>query len=370
MKRHDVKNNHPGGILGLARLDLLAIISVAAICFLALGVLSFTRPTTRAINGKIPYTQSGSFTYQAPVSPKSPYGVSLLTTGDPVLLGMVPSLTLGFTYQLSSLLPTTVSGTEQLVAVVSNNGFSRVLPLQQTPQTISGQTFSVKVPLNSAALMNLATNVDTVSGGAIGQQANVAILPQVHLHVTMGQYAIKANFNPPLNFSLTGSILQLSSSSPNSTSTSATLSQLKPVQNGNVLYPSRAAALLPLDLIHPSVASGRGVALGGLLICLALALILAWPLKYASKDEVRLIDARYGPRLLPVARISLTGGALVEVESMAVLTSIANRYKAAVLHQREDGKDSYAVLDNGVVYRYQPVLIPPKLNALSDRVVS
>ena len=355
-KKTDTIVKARAGLMGLSKLDILSVTAVAAMCFLALGIISLILPTTKVVQAKIPYNQSGTYSYEASVSPNSIYGTSKLITGNPVLLSAVPNLYIGFKYQLSSTQTTSLEGTEQLVMSIQESGITRALPLQDAPVQFSGNTVSAIGTLNTAKLQSIANALNTAFGGISGSQITVQVFPNIKETGTIGGRGVNSSFNPPLSFGLSSSVLQLANppSSSAIVGASSPTAQLSDSSQGSVTYPATVSAVLPFGIVHPGVVAGRMIALVGLIACAIIGGFILWSLRRSEDDEPLMIDARYGPRLIRVGQIAFQGSAIVSVESISVLVTIANKYNVKVLHSVEEGNDRYAVLDNGVLYLYQP----------------
>lgn len=354
--RTDSFSKSSKSLFGFSRLDILAAVAAVALLLVALGSYSLSTPTNKPIQAKIPYTQSGSFSYSAPVSSDSIYGTSGLTTGDPILLKQIPNLNVSFKYNFSSSGTSVLSGTEQLVAIINDSGVTHSIPLQANPVSVSGSTFTADGILNSSKLESIYNDFNTAFAGA-GTQVTLQIVPNVRLSGSISGHRLAASYDPPILFSISDSILALanpaSSQSSGLLGLDKTTTQLTPSSNGSVTYPSLAVAKLSLGFLHPSVFAVRVIALLGILACLIAAALILWPLKKAEEDESVMIDARYGPRLITVEKISFRGSAVVTTQSVAVLITLANKYNTKVLHSFELGRNRYAVFDNGVLYLYE-----------------
>ena len=361
--------NSSGSLIGLSRLDMLAVVAATALCFLVLGLFSLASPTTKLVQTKIPYHQYGTYSYEAPVSPSSPYGTSKLVTGNPVLMSDLKNLQIGLNYQLTAKEPLQVAGTEQLVMQIQDSGITRTLPIQPAPVPFSGSKVSLTGSLEMSQLASIYNSLATAFAGSLGTQMTVLVFPNIESKGAIAGHSFSSSFNSPLTFSLSNSVLQLSNpSSQNSgiIGVDSTTSQLTPSTDGSVTYSSLSRATLPLNVVHPSVFTGRIIALAGLIVCIIFGVWIAWPLRRNEDRESRMIDARYGPRLIPVGRISIQTSAVVSVDSIAVLISLANKYGVKVLHSIEDGTDRYAIIDNGVLYQYMPP-VSENLGSITER---
>ncbi|MGH9069510.1 MAG: hypothetical protein ACRD0J_18745 [Acidimicrobiales bacterium] len=353
----------PPALTRPARMQLLAVLAVAACCCLALGGAALSRPLTKTVKAKTAYTQSGRLTYSAPVSPGSVYGAASLHTGEPVILGPAKQLTLDFTYHLSSKAAVTAGGTSQMVAVLDNGqGLTRSIVVQP-PKPFHGTTARAAGTLDLGRLQALiATFASHV--GISGGSYDVHLVPRFSVRGSVAGHQLVTTFAPAVPFTVSTSPSRhdvMTLAAPPATgslvgTTPKPADSLTPSSPGAVSYRTVAPTTIDLAVAHPTVHQAEVAALVGLLACLALGLLVGLPLLgKAAGGEVDRIQARYGSRVVPVDSVAMPGGPVVDVADMASLVELGRRYDLAVLHTSAgDGDgDDYLVLDGGVAYRYR-----------------
>ncbi|MGB9112460.1 MAG: hypothetical protein WCF24_07015 [Acidimicrobiales bacterium] len=350
------------------RAELAIAAGALAIAAGALAGFAWSRPTTASARHK--YTQSGQLSYGAPTSPNSIYGRAGLTTGDPIYAGAVRGVTVSYDYNLNSSEPTKVSGSEQLVATISNGqGLSRAIPLQQRT-SFTGASFHATGTLSLASLQAAATAFDRATGGlAAGASMQVSITPTVEVRGQLGNTPFRTNFDDAVSFAYgvgygsTPASLTPSSASPGATGGSATFgAAAQPVgftasAQGSVQVPDARAATLLFGL---RVAEARVISVAVLAGALLLVILFGRPLvgDATSDDEQVRIATRYGTSLIDVEDLPGPPGiVVVELSSFDGLREVARRLECPILYRavraealRE--RDVYAVVDNGTLYRY------------------
>ena len=126
--------------------------AVAAVAFLALGALALTRPATKPVAMKTPYTEKVSFGYhaKAPAGPVYPDGV--VKTGDPIFLKLVHRVRVKAHYRLAATAPQRLGGTmEVLLRLTSPTGWTRTIQLA-APKRFTGDYAGADVILDVPAV--------------------------------------------------------------------------------------------------------------------------------------------------------------------------------------------------------------------------
>ncbi len=326
------------------RINLRAFLiasSVAALAFLGLSAVAFTRPWNKTRTSSVPYTQQVSFAYQgsAPSSPVYPDGV--VRTGDPIFLQFVHQLGVRVGYSLVAPVPAQVSGTEQVVARVSGpTGWTRVLPLSAVKHFAGGRA-NASVTLDLNGLQGLIKQIQKLTGvnGPAGYA--IAVVPQIHVTGNVAGQPLAASFHPALNLQLAPPQLRPSVAGGS--------------VHGAVSVTSSVANDLNVAGLALSVKTLRGVALGGLLLSvLAVVLLLVLIKRSAPFGEAGRIQAQYGHLLVPIAGTAEDlAWAPFDVPNIEALVRLAEACDRLILHYREDTLDTYLVNDEGTVYRFQ-----------------
>ena len=350
------------------RANLAIAAGALAIAVGALAGFAWIRPTT--VSASLKYTQSGRLSYSAPTRPNSIYGRAGLTTGDPIYSGAVRRVTVSYVYNLNSAEPAKVSGSEQMVATITNGqGLSRAIPLQLRT-SFTGTNFYATGTLDLASLQAAATAFDRATGGlAAGASMEVSIAPTVEVRGRLGETPFRTNFDNAVAFAYgvgygsTPASLTPSSASTGATGGSATFGAVaQPVSftssvPGTVQVPDARAATLLLGL---RVANAWVISLAVLGVALLLAILFGRPLvgDATSDDERVRIATRYGTSLIDVEDLPGPPGiVVVELSSFDGLREVACRLECPILYRAVQGqslreRDVYAVVDNGTLYRY------------------
>ncbi len=328
-------------------LDVVIVCLLVAVAAAVAAGFAWTRPTTAA--GSLPYRQVGQLSYAAPARSDSVYGPAGLSTGQPIYTDIVGAVRVTYDYRFSTSVATHLSGTEQLVANLSNGqGITRTVPLQP-PTPFLGDHFSTTGTLRLAALEAVAKSFASATGDAgVGSYA-VDIAPHVAINGDLGSLPLKTTFNPSTPFLLTATTLSPTSISQGTASAPAPLHQFRSASIGSLLRPeARSNRLLGLPV--------RTVRFGALAIFVVAAIalvLLGRPIleDVTSDDERVRVESRYGTSLVQIQ--ALPSLPVVELGSFTGLSQVARKLECPILHLQGAGEVSYAVVDNGTLYRYR-----------------
>lgn len=339
-------------------LESITILGIIGILGLALGLFALTRPTTTTTQHKLAYMQSGSFNYSATAPASSIYGAKGLSTGEPIISKLVGPVHVGFNYRLSADLPSRVSGTATIEAKVDlGQGLSKVFPIAPE-QSFTGNRTSLSGTLPLAAINSYIAAANHDLGGATPSGITVTVQPEIKVSGAVGGHTLaQTGYAPTLPFALTGSTLAIASPDAGNDPSAPVASPLKPSASGSIGYDASSPNTVPLLFLHPSVNEARiiGVALAAL--CLLLCIWLARPLRAGrSPGDRDRIRALYGAHLVPVEAVTAHTGPVADVTSMEALADLAKRYEAVIMHVAADNADTYAVWDNGILYRYTSLI--------------
>jgi signal peptidase I len=323
---------------------LLVTLSVAAAAFLALGLVAFTRSTTKPVTVKTRYDENVRFGYDAAVGAGPVYPDGSLRTGDPVFLRLVRNLRVEARYDVATVAPHRLTGTQEVSArLTSSNGWSRTLEL--APRTrFTGTRATAEATLDLQRLRGTIRRVELLTGAPSGTYT-VAVVPRFHVTGTLAGRPLDSAYAPALNFQLDA--LQLRPEAEGAEG-------FAPVRRGAVSGPATVPARLSWRGHALEVASARWIAPAGfLLAALGAALAGAWLVRRPADPGAR-IRATYRHLIIPVAGFSHDAGRPpVDVTSIDALVRLAERRERVILHHQGDGRDSYLVDDEGILYRYQ-----------------
>jgi hypothetical protein len=333
-----------------------AFVALAVLAVLAAGVaaLAFTQPATVAATAALPYAQSGALSYTAPVDPASVYGTSLVVTGEPLYNSSVNTVTVSYAYQFKAAASRAMGGTEHLTATIDNGqGLVRTIDLQPVT-AFTGDRFSTSatVPLSS---FSAVANAFGQAAGAQGDGSyTVAISPSVVMHGLVGSVPVHATFATAVNFTLNANGLfpPSASSAASTPGVPTTLHPFSVASTGSITVPVQRPNIL---FLHMSVSTVRALALAVFLVSAVLSALVGLSLLRDTKDEseeVR-IAARYASLLVEVTSLpSSVEVVTVSLSTMADLVEVGRRLETPILHERGT-TDTYAVVDNGVLYTYR-----------------
>lgn len=329
--------------------QILVASAVVAAASLLLGLVAFTRPTTKPVPVTTPYTERVSFTYRADVPEGTVYPGGMVRTGDPVFLRLVRKVRVTVDYRFAAdAAERRFSGTLRvLVRLTSPTGWSRDITAT-TPTRFGDNGATDTVTLDLERLQSLTRRVETLTGFPAGGDYTVAVVPRVRVTGTLAGQPLDSEFAPALNFQL--SALQLEPGGASSPS-DAQQDGLTPVRRGSVAAFATAPTTLSFAGQGPSVATARWIALVGLLLAAAGALLSR---RLAPADPVELIQARYGHLIVPISGMAHTPDRPpIDVTGIDALAQLAQRSERLILHHQRDETDTYLVDDEGTLYRYQ-----------------
>jgi len=348
-----VVSPRPPAVRAITAQHALAACGVAAAASLLLGLLAFTRPTTNAATVKSAYTERVSFAYRATAAAGPVYPGGVVRTGDPVFLRLVDRVRVTAGYRFTATAPHRVGGTmEVLVRISSPTGWTRSLPLA-APARFAGDRARRRVTLDLPRLRSLIERVETLTGTSAGGDYTLAVVPRVRLTGTLAGQPLSSEYAPSLSFQL--SALQLRPGGAPATSSSDDQQDgLTPSRRGTVATTATAANTLGIGGLALPVTTARWIALAGLLLAAATALLARVRQRRRPSDPVTRIQARYGHLIVPIAGMTHSPTrAPIDVTSIAALAALAERSERLILHHHHADGDTYLVDDEGTLYRYQ-----------------
>ena len=148
---------------------VLAGAAVAAVLFLGLCLVAFTRPASRPVAKSIRYVQEVGFGYRAGAPAGLVYPDGIVRTGDPIFTQLVHRVSFEVAYHFSTTAPHRLAGPEQIaLELLGPGGWSRSLPLA-SPTRFTGDRATARVNLELARVQQLmdqlGRQIGTPSGG-------------------------------------------------------------------------------------------------------------------------------------------------------------------------------------------------------------
>ena len=332
------------------RSTIMTAAGVAAVLFAVLAAFAFMRPSVGTATSKVPYTESGAFSYEASAKKGPVYPSGRLTTGQPIYMQLVDEVKFAFRYSFESTVPHGVSGNGSLIARLSDgNGWTRDFEL--SPKTsFSGDRWTASGAVELGPIRSLVKKVEQATGVA-RDFYTLSIVPRVDVDGTMSGHDFSSSFTPNLAMQVGALEIQVA---PTTDPSSPDGDALHPSQGGVVLTSSKTAATLGLAGVSLEVAKARWIAIAGFALALTLLGLVGLLVKPRSQDEPAQIEAAYGKLMIPVRSIMLDpAAAQIEVGAVEVLAALARRYDRAILHQQRDDVHRYVLENEGTVYSYE-----------------
>jgi signal peptidase I len=348
----------PEALFGVLAVGLLALLP-----FVVLALLAFTRSTTELAPVKVPYKQSGTFSYTAKATPGPTYPNERAVTGEPLFTHVLNLVDLRFAYRFHTAAAHSLAGSAALYAkVASTSGWQTTLALG-SPRRFRGDRAVVEGRLDLTALLALVRRVQSTT--AVSGTYTLTLIPRIRASGSLGALPLHTTFSPRAQFSLTQFEAQPvapaggptgESSSANSTAPSAAPSPANPFDQ------STASALtgrgtqplyLSLGIARVTVARARWIALGGIALILSALLAALALIRPRPRDESTAILARHRQSIVPVARVwQLPGVGVIDVPEMEALVRIAEHYDRSILQETTEEGESYWVTDESGQFRY------------------
>lgn len=337
----------PASAIRSWRTATIALGATGAGC-LALGLVSFSRPASRAGTTQVTYTQRGTFAYGAEVEAGAVYADGRVDTGDAVFLKLVDGLDLVFDYDFEAGAAHTIEGTLAVRAELSNpSGWRHVLELQP-PTPFRDDDVRAEVRLDIRQVEALAAEV-AASTGIAGSSTTVTIVPEAEVTGTLDGNALAESFRPELRFDLQP--LQLRLAAPAQEEGEAAVDPLAPVTAGMVERTTQSPVELAAFGVAVPVSAARAVSVGlgaPALLGAAAGLLV---LRRRLQGEDARIELRHGHRMVPVSGAGSETDA-IEVRSIEDLARMAEQYQGLILNRETPRGHHYVLQVDGVAYRY------------------
>jgi signal peptidase I len=331
--------------------------TIAMLPFLLLALLAFTRETTRRTPYQAAYHQHGSLTYRAAATPGPAYQQGQAVTGEPLFTHVIGTAQLHFSYRFASKEPHTVAGVISMSALLtSTSGWQHTIPLAR-PTAFRGDHASVDATLDLGSMLALLKRVqtDTAANGTY------MLLVQPHVSTTghLAGVPMSGTFAPQIKFSVEPAevrpLVPGDGAATGESSGGHGANPLTPQAGGTVEGSRWEPLYLSLGFAHPTVATARRIALGGIaVVVVAIMFALAFPFtRPRRRDEADSIRRRYGRLIVPVERVwELPGVQVIDVADIESLVRIAEHYDRSILHETTPDGEAFWVTDESGQFRY------------------
>jgi signal peptidase I len=313
-----------------------------------LGIFAFTTPLTQSVPADIPYDHRGTFSYKGIGSP-GVYDDGKIESGDAIFHAQTHEFDLAFNYQLSTPETKDITGSYDILLVVSEpNGWQRQIEL--APDTeFQGESFSTEVTVNLGYILTLVDRMKTNT--SLNRQVfSVDIIPAVKVQGNLGDQAFEDTFTPPLSFQLDETQLYLTGSNPFGEGTDP----LNPVQSGFLPRQQEVPATLNILGLKPTVQTARwiaGVAFGISLLGIATTLVPF--LRASMQSPSEKIRIQFNEVLLDIHELpTKTTSDDIEVDRFEDLAKLAEKTGSMILHHTEGNQHTYLLQEGDITYRF------------------
>lgn len=341
------------GVLGPGGQMILAGCALAALGFAVLGGLAHRTPAMRHTTTDINYQHSGEFSYRGDAAGGSVYQSGVVETGEPIFLKLTRELQVDYRYELTSELPHEAGGTARMVAELSDTtGWRREFELQ--PETsFEGDKLVVSGVLDLEQISAVARQLE-VETGVRRETFILSVTPYLDITGAVAAQPFEDEIAPSLRFSMDALQMRIIKDPPLA-SGDPIVDPIKPTQTNTVERSTVEPRSLTFAALSLDVGLARTIALWGAVVSFAgLAIAGALTLLALRADEAGRIRSRYGDRMVDVKSMR-TGpnDSRVEVESMANLARLAERYESLILHLTEGERHSFVVQTADITYWYE-----------------
>ena len=336
----------------IAARKIFAVSATAAAVFLLLAVGAIRRPDTATTHTKVPYTETVRFAYHGVASSAAGpvYPRRNVWTGDPIFLRLVHRLRVSVAYRLTAGAPARVQGTLAVDArLKSPSGWTRTVALAPAAR-FQGSRASARVMLDLDALRAITRRVDALTGAPDGDYT-IDVVARVRVDGTLADERLRGVYAPSLSFRLGELLLGVGDGS---TPSRAGDDPFAPSRAASVTTPASVPATVDLRGYDLPVTTARWIALGGLLLAAAAALLAHLVGRRRAAQPRAAIQDCYGHLLVPISNIAHDPTRPpIDVTSIAALVALAERSERLVLHHHRADVDTYLVDDEGTIYRFQ-----------------
>ncbi|MGB8213415.1 MAG: signal peptidase I [Anaerolineales bacterium] len=323
----------------------LILAGILALAFLALAIFAFTRPVMRVAD-KIPYKQTGVFSYSAAGAP-GVYDTSSARSGEPVFTKLTCTLNLGFAYSLQGEGLSAISGTQKFHAqlVDQQSGWKRTIPLT-TATKFTGNSFTSKTTIDLCQIQALLDSVTQKTGFRLSSNS-LLIVADISVGGEITGQKFTDTFEPQLAFDFDSLHFSLSGNTSGS-------DPMQTVQPGSFTSSSLVENTIPVFGVNPTIRGMRLVSEIGLGISLLGLLALGCYYYFATRgSEESIIRMKYAALLVGVREPGLESlSPVIDVNSMDDLARLAERQNAMIMHLTHADVHYYLVQVEGTTYRY------------------
>jgi signal peptidase I len=340
-KRKNQKSKSNGSFFEIP----LYFAGILTILFLVTTLFSFSKPVLKGAD-KIPYSESGVFSYTASGTPNT-YDSGSAISGEPIFLKLTCNLNLEYQFTFFSGHSEDISGFYHLIAIVRDQRSGWQRTLQLTPDSsFNGIAFSNQASLDICRIVSMVKSVEAETGVQSGSY-NLEIISNVTVRGKVSGQQFMDTFEHPLAFQFDNSRLYMGNLDPKNDPFHKTTQKLIP-------SPLMVDNTISILKFKPSIKAIRLISLIGLFAsAIGLLLVGMYYNKLAKIDRCVYIKLKYGPLIVDV---SISGSdnvkLIIDIKSIEELVTIANHQNSLILHMERDKKHFYLIENEGTVYRY------------------
>jgi signal peptidase I len=321
-------------------------LGVLALASLILGIVAFSKNTSRVARDEVHFEHVGFFSYSAP-APQGVYDSNAIKSGDPIFPKLTCTIDVSFQYTFIMQELATIAGTHQLTATISEpvSGWQRSVPLQDET-SFSGSAFGTSAKLDLCQMESLTQSMEAGTDFHPGSYL-LTLSPNIKAIGKVSDRSLESSFNPSLTFSYDRIHFHLMQSDgqdhPLNPTQAVVLSEER--QSANTIL------LFGVELAVPAMRWFAVLGLVGSLTCFAFLFMGLQGL--SRNDRSRFIRMRYEFMLIDIQNTDAVNlPNVVNVTSIEDLAKLAERFNAMILHTVSGKSHTYFVRGEGATYRF------------------
>lgn len=327
---------------------------------LIIGIISFSRPTSRIVNDDIQVQHLGIFSYLAP-APQGVYDSNAIQSGDPIFPRLTCLVDVNLQYTLITPQAQDITGTYQLTAVIREeiSGWQRSIPLQEKT-AFSGVSFGTTAKLDLCKMEALTQSMEQETDFHPGSYT-LSVIPNVTVDGKFPGHTLNGTFRSGLNFLYDRVHFYLIRNED--VDNPLTITETETIQGERIEV--NTVAFLSTEVAVPLL---RWLAISGLILSLAGFVIIGLRLQNLSvMDRAAFFRVRHDSLIVDVQAVDGLTGHCVDVMSMDALAKLAERFNAMILHVEQANLHEYFVQAGGTTYRFVLVdKIPESTNPANE----
>ena len=327
---------------------LFFVLGFIALSTLILGIIAFSRPTSRIAQDDLTYEHLGIFSYSAS-APQDVYDADTIKSGDPIFTNLTCSVDINFQYTLVAAQTENIAGTYQWTAIISEplSGWQRTIPLQEQT-SFSGSAFGSTANLDLCKIASLTQSMEEKTNARSGSYT-LSMAPNIRLTGEVSGRALEGVFNPALVFRYDRVQFYLVRNEEQGNPLTLT-------ETGILREEHKEANTMPLFGKEMAVPTLRLIALFGFIGSLIALVVLGLRLQNLSRlDQDKFFHIKYDSMMIDVETCfadPIGSSSAIQVTSMDALAKLAERFNAMILHTEQDNLHMYYVQAGGATYQF------------------